>query len=112
MLTRRWHNGTCQGECGPSQDQNSAWLLACSQVAAANTIPMKHAAMQDSSKTSCTSRLIILAPCPLMIRPRRLAEFRPFESGLAEVRPTEVRPAEVRTTQVRHSNIKLRGVPP
>jgi hypothetical protein len=42
MLTRRWHNGTCQGECGPSQDQNSAWLLACSPVAAANTIPMKH----------------------------------------------------------------------
>ena len=84
MLTRRWHNGTCQGECGPSLDQNSAWLLACcivfagigmgggltSQVAAANTIPMKHAAMQDSNKTSCTSRLIILAPCPLMIRPR------------------------------------------
>jgi hypothetical protein len=76
MLTRRWHNGTCQGECGPSLDQkcgpsldqNSEWLLACcivfagigmeggltSQVATANTIPMKHAAMQDSSKTSCT----------------------------------------------------------
>jgi hypothetical protein len=29
MLTRRWHNGTCQGECGPSLDQNNAWLLAC-----------------------------------------------------------------------------------
>ena len=39
-------------------------------TAAANTIPMKHAAMQDSYKTSCTSCLIILALCPLMICPR------------------------------------------
>jgi hypothetical protein len=71
LLERKSPGTGGQRASAPSLDQNSAWLLACcivfagigmgggltSQVAAANTIPMKHASKSHASSVAHTNRI-------------------------------------------------------